>query len=281
MIDAVADRLSERHARAWNRGDGASHLRDEIVLRLTVIERAEDNFHLGRIHPLDVFILLGPSGAAAGGKNLRKLEQLLFDEPAKTVAFFERNAGSRAGKQVDPVFEGDAAPANRSIISPRGGYLRLDESKNHLRGATRCPACAEAGAPVDRITLKALLTADALRRGVPAQPRYCATANCAVVYFDVDGKVTFAEADVIVPVYAKHVDDETVPVCYCFGVNVGSMRDAERAHELREMVAGEVQAAHCACEVKNPKGACCLGDLVRIERRNEESEASTSCCAST
>lgn len=147
--------------------------------------------------------------------------------------------------------------------------------------ATQCPSCSEAGASVDRITLKALLTADGLRRGVPAQPRYCVSADCPVVYFDVDGDVTFTEADLIVPVYAKHPNDASVPVCYCFGVNVGAMRDEQRAHDLREMVAREVKAQHCACEVKNPKGGCCLGDLVRIERGAAESTAASSCCATT
>lgn len=144
--------------------------------------------------------------------------------------------------------------------------------------ASQCPKCAQDGAAVDRITLKALLTPDGLRRGIPAQPRYCATADCPVVYFDVDGDVTFTESDLVVRVYAKHPDDPETPVCYCFGVNAGSMC-TERARELREMVAREVQAQHCACEVKNPKGGCCLGDLVRIERGNEQAAVGTSCCA--
>ncbi|MFP5246248.1 MAG: putative iron-sulfur cluster-binding metallochaperone [Thermoanaerobaculia bacterium] len=145
--------------------------------------------------------------------------------------------------------------------------------------ATQCPSCSEAGSPVDRITLKALLTGDGLRRGVPAQPRYCGNADCPIVYFDVDGDVTFTEADVIVRVYGKHPNDADTPVCYCFGVSVGTMRDEPRAHELREMVAREVKAQHCACEVKNPKGGCCLGDLVRIERGVAEAIAASSCCA--
>lgn len=144
---------------------------------------------------------------------------------------------------------------------------------------TQCPACAQIGAAVDRITLKALLTPDGLRRGIPAQPRYCATADCPVVYFDVDGTVTFAEADLIVPVYAKHPNNTSVPVCYCFGVTVGAMANGGRARKLRESVAREVQAQRCACEVKNPKGGCCLGDLVRLER-GRESDVAVSCCAS-
>ncbi len=145
--------------------------------------------------------------------------------------------------------------------------------------APPCPTCAQTGAPVDRITLKALLTPDGLRRGVPAQPRYCTTADCQIVYFDADGDATFTEADLAVRVYAKHPDDPDVPVCYCFGVRVGSMGDSERSRETREMVTAEVQAGHCACEVKNPKGACCLGDLGRIERGREHTTAKMDCCA--
>lgn len=144
---------------------------------------------------------------------------------------------------------------------------------------THCPSCMEAGAPVDRITLKALLTGDGLRPGIPAQPRFCGTADCPIVYFDVDGGATFTEAELTVRVYAKHPNDAETPVCYCFGVSVGAMANGERARELRESVAREVQAQHCACEVKNPKGGCCLGDLVRLER-GREAEAPASCCAS-
>lgn len=141
---------------------------------------------------------------------------------------------------------------------------------------THCPSCGESGAPVDRITLKALLNADGLRRGVPAQPRFCGNADCPIVYFDVDGDVTFTEADLTVRVYAKHPNDAEMPVCYCFGVTVGAMANG-RARELRESIAAEVKAQHCACEVKNPKGGCCLGDLVRLER-GADAEATTSCC---
>ncbi len=145
--------------------------------------------------------------------------------------------------------------------------------------APQCPKCGQAGAAVDRITLKALLTPHGLRRGVPAHPRYCATADCPIVYFDADGDVTFTEADIVVRVYAKHVADPEIPVCYCFAVKVGAMCDAEHAQELCEMITHEVQAGHCACEVKNPKGACCLGDLVRIEHGSEQTAAKADCCA--
>jgi hypothetical protein len=145
--------------------------------------------------------------------------------------------------------------------------------------ASQCPQCGQAGAAVDRITLKALLTPDGLRRGIPAQPRYCATVHCPIVYFDAAGEFSVTEAELVVRVYAKHPDDADVPVCYCFGVNAGFLCDTDRAREAREMIANEVQAGHCACEVKNPKGACCLGDFVRVERAIDQTETSASCCA--
>ena len=145
--------------------------------------------------------------------------------------------------------------------------------------ATHCPKCEQVGVAVDRITLKALLTPDGLRRGVPKQPHYCATRDCPVVYFDREDDVTFTEAELTVRAFAKHPDDATVPACYCFAVSVGAMSDAARSRELREMVAREVQTGHCACEVKNPKGACCLGDLVRIERADATNTTAAPCCA--
>jgi Zinc binding domain len=145
--------------------------------------------------------------------------------------------------------------------------------------STRCPTCGEAGAAVERITLKALLLPDGLRRGIPEEPQYCATADCPTVYFAADGDVTFTESDLTVSVYAKHASEAETPVCYCFGMNVGSLREAPRTREIREMIRFEVQAGHCACEVKNPKGGCCLGDLVKIEQSAEQATSSTSCCA--
>ena len=142
--------------------------------------------------------------------------------------------------------------------------------------ARPCPRCGKDGASVDRITLKALLTTDGLRRGIPAQPRFCATADCPIVYFDRD--VTFTEADLIVRVFPKHADDPEMLVCYCFTVNVATMRDASKARPTRESIAREVQAGHCACEVKNPKGGCCLGDLVRLERGQHREVPASSCC---
>lgn len=140
-------------------------------------------------------------------------------------------------------------------------------------GSDGCPACGSAGTRVEGITLRALLTADGLRRGVPEAPRFCATETCPVVYFDNDAGMSYRETELTVRVHAKHVAANDVPVCYCFGYTPAMIEEEiarTGASTAGAMIASEVQAGHCACEVRNPKGSCCLGDVKRAERSARE-----------
>ncbi len=133
-----------------------------------------------------------------------------------------------------------------------------------------CPRCETKGSSVDPITLKALLTPNGLRRGVPPGPRFCANPNCDVVYFDNAVPIVFRENELTVPVHAKHPEHDEVPACYCFEYTPRRIREEfERGgkNTVSKTITAEVKAGHCACEVKNPKGACCLGDIARSERR--------------
>lgn len=133
-----------------------------------------------------------------------------------------------------------------------------------------CPECGEKGSRVDPITLKALLTSDSLRRGVPPNPRFCANPLCTIVYFDVIVPVTFQQPDLTVAVHAKKPLDDSVPVCYCFDHTPASIRaEITRGGNSTAFatISSEVKAGHCACEVRNPKGDCCLGDVLETERR--------------
>lgn len=129
-----------------------------------------------------------------------------------------------------------------------------------------CPRCGTSGARVATITLKALLTSAALRRGVPQSARFCATEGCQVVYFETADGGVFTEEDVTVRAYGKHPGDTSVTVCHCFGYDAASVATAPEG-AIRRDVTREVQAGHCACEVRNPAGVCCLGDIVNLERR--------------
>lgn len=128
----------------------------------------------------------------------------------------------------------------------------------------RCPSSSTRGKRVRVITLKALLRPEALARLDPrAEHRVCADPGCEIVYF-ADAQA-FARADLKVPVYRKD-PGAAVPVCYCFGVtraDVAREAEAGRSGRLAETVAGHVRANRCGCEVNNPQGSCCLGDLRR------------------
>ena len=128
-----------------------------------------------------------------------------------------------------------------------------------------CSSCGSRGVRVEVITAKALMTASALRRGIPLAPRFCASETCPVVYFDDGSERRVEESELTVPVYAKHAQESGMTVCYCFAYTV---EDA-KSGGISQLVRAEVEAGHCACEVKNPRGVCCLGDIVRIERRSE------------
>jgi hypothetical protein len=98
-----------------------------------------------------------------------------------------------------------------------------------------------------------------------AQEYYlCRNRDCPVVYHA--GEVQLEKSDLRVPVNFKEKNYQG-PVCYCFNHTVASIR-AERQSSGRssaaEMITKEIQASRCACEVKNPSGTCCLGDVIRI-----------------
>lgn len=133
-----------------------------------------------------------------------------------------------------------------------------------------CADCGSKGAPVDLLTVKALLSEVALRRLVPAALYFCQEPTCSVVYFASGGQA-FASSDVRVPVWQKEPPGSR-RICYCFDENEGSMlreiAETGRCGAVRR-VREHIAADRCACEMRNPRGRCCLGDLTKAVARLE------------
>ena len=132
----------------------------------------------------------------------------------------------------------------------------------------RCPTCDTAGTAVDLLTVKALLTEHALRRLAVTDYRFCAHAGCEVVYFDSNGQ-TFTTSDVRAPVWQKQPFGQRM-VCYCFDENEAAIRIELEQHgksKAAERVRNHIGAGRCACEVRNPRGLCCLGDVTAAVKR--------------
>ena len=128
-----------------------------------------------------------------------------------------------------------------------------------------CPTCRNSGRPVQPATLRALLQPH-LREQVWEEPyRFCGSTACQVVYFLPGTGQVFLREELTVRVGMK----ETIaprPICYCFGHTVESLRE----EWLRTGTTGAVQeiqaavkAGSCRCEVSNPHGGCCLGDVLK------------------
>ena len=133
-----------------------------------------------------------------------------------------------------------------------------------------CPVSGTPGVSVSQTTVKALLTETALSRYEVGEYRFCPEPNCAVVYFGSSGQ-RFMVAEIRVPV-AQKSSAATRPVCYCFGETEESIKgEIERTGQslAADRIRAHIEAGRCACDVRNPRGACCLGEVIAIVRRLE------------
>jgi hypothetical protein len=124
------------------------------------------------------------------------------------------------------------------------------------------------GKAVELLTVKALLTEAALRRLTNSLHRFCPDPTCDIVYLADSGE-TYSTADVRVPVWQKEPVGGRM-LCYCFGESEAGIRDeiyATGASHAVERIRTQIDAGRCACEVRNPRGVCCLGDVGAAVKR--------------
>lgn len=135
-----------------------------------------------------------------------------------------------------------------------------------MSSGTPCPTNQKVGKLVDSLTLKALLALP-LTQLSSTEYYFCKAVDCPTVYYSADGQTLFSEADLRERVYQKHLDDDTVMVCYCFRHTVGSIR-AELiqtgSSTVVDQITAGIQADQCACDIRNPQGDCCLGNVRQV-----------------
>jgi hypothetical protein len=167
----------------------------------------------------------------------------------------------------------------RSFLVNTSRQAPLD-SEGHFRGDTRChvrlllPAARRAdGAYVSGVldpdvgsrsghTEGTVDSAGPRTRLEMVTFRFCPDPICDTVYVSDTGQV-FRVNDVRVPVWQKLPPGDRT-LCYCFGENE---RDLQReitergTTDVLARVRAHIAERRCACDVRNPRGACCLGDL--------------------
>lgn len=131
-----------------------------------------------------------------------------------------------------------------------------------------CPSCHHPGKPVARSTVEALVTPE-FRHGLNGVAyAFCETQTCPVVYYSDDG-ARVPKQQLRVRVGIKETDDP-IPVCYCFGVTERMIREEIEQtgrSTASARIRAEVRAGNCRCEVENPSGRCCLGEVVQAEKQ--------------
>ena len=138
-----------------------------------------------------------------------------------------------------------------------------DECSSEKESAAKpsCPRCGRAARPVSTLTLKHQVKSQFLPAVNAGGFHFCPTPDCPVVYFSAGGSV-LTTGDVRRPVTQK--DPAQAPVCYCFGFTPAMIRDelaATGKSTVIERIAAEMKADFCACEIRNPQGSCCLGNV--------------------
>jgi hypothetical protein len=95
--------------------------------------------------------------------------------------------------------------------------------------------------------------------------RLCTTRECPIVYFGADE--VFNRGEILVPVFQKE-PTATRTVCYCFAVTEADIRrDVDTGRSTaRDRISALVKGGRCACEIKNPQGTCCLGNVAAATR---------------
>ena len=153
---------------------------------------------------------------------------------------------------------------------------KMNESENCCRdvstskGGSVCRECGNEGKAVKAITLKSLAKKPRLESIKILDGFYfCETPGCEVVYFSNEQDAYLHKEDVTVRVGIKETDDP-VPVCYCFGWTRKKIIDQLKRQGFStavQEISSKVKARECACDVNNPSGRCCLGDVSKLVKQ--------------
>lgn len=131
-----------------------------------------------------------------------------------------------------------------------------------------CGVCGGIGRVVARQTVVHHVKSEKLSRVQSKEYKFCSSPNCLVVYYSVSGEV-FRVDDVRELVTIKASGDAR-PLCYCFGFTEGDVRqeiDQKGESSVPKQVSQFIKEKLCICEIRNPAGACCLGEINKTVKR--------------
>lgn len=155
---------------------------------------------------------------------------------------------------------------------------RETDDQPEIEIRAKCSRCEGVSRYVTKKTMLLMLKPELFESISDGQYYFCADPDCGIVYFPETEGTCFFTNDLRVRVGTKEKTDPK-PLCYCFGFDESDFREeiertgkAESAKRIAELL----KAGMCACETRNPSGACCLGDITKtVKRLQNELAAST------
>lgn len=130
--------------------------------------------------------------------------------------------------------------------------------KTGKRAVVNCPECGGKGKRVTGRLVRHQVRYSCREKVHGNSYFLCANPGCAVTYFS-DEQMVLSESDL-----AFQGIKSGEQVCFCYHVTKADIRrDIEEKGDTRveEYIRERVKEKECACEVRNPKGSCCLGDV--------------------
>ena len=140
---------------------------------------------------------------------------------------------------------------------------------DELHETHRCSSCNGQSRPVSRKTVLLMLKPELLERAMHGKYSFCSARDCSIVYFEDKGGHQFTVADLRIRVGLK-VTEDPIPLCYCFGFDESHVRDEiarTGSTTIPDRISKLIREGLCACESRNPSGACCLGEVQQTMKR--------------
>lgn len=148
----------------------------------------------------------------------------------------------------------------------------FDRSKSNHKEVLTCPVCSKKGQSVDAETLRHLIKETRRSEIKDVGYYFCKTPDCDTVYYHPESGQSFEKPDLNVRVGLKETEDP-VWVCYCFEISkkvIAEEIESQGQSVSADRIRREVKAGNCACEIKNPSGRCCLGEVLAAEKEAQK-----------
>ena len=140
------------------------------------------------------------------------------------------------------------------------------------RAGVVCPKNKKFCKPVPRITVETLIRPEHKHSLALVPYSFCDSPDCDVVYVSASGEQVITASQLSVRVGIKEKEDP-IPLCYCFDFDRRAIWDDIRSKgttDIPKIITQRIKAGECRCQVTNPRGNCCLGDIYQAVKQARE-----------